>query len=749
MGATLHMRMLGGFAIEQQGAPIATIASPRLQALLAYLALHRDQPQPRQRLAAALWPDSSESQAHTNLRTLLHRLHAALPDADRVLCIDAQSIAWHPAAALTLDVAEFEAALIRAGQAAQAGDDDAAGAALEQAALCYAGDLLPDCYDEWVLPERERLQQRLLEALERLAALLERRRDYATALVYARRLLQLDPLNEAAYLSLMRLHAVGGDRAGALRAYHTCATVLASEVGSAPGGAIRAAYERLLAAEASPLVDMSPVTPLVGRAREWVEMQAAWQSAIAGSPRLLVLSGEAGIGKTRLADELLRWAGRQGVAVAVAHCYAAEGDLAYAPAIAWLRCDALRPALARLDAAWLSEVARLAPELLPARPDVPRSRPLTQSWQRQRLFEALARAFHAVGHPLLLLIDDLQWCDQDTLEWLHFLLRSGPPERLLIVGTVRVEEPAAAQSLAELLDALRHESRASEIGLGPLSPAQTAELAGLIAGRALSQEQAADMFAETEGNPLFVVETVRAGFGAALTAERGAAAQPASAQPQLPPGVQAVIARRLKQVTPAARELLRVAAVIGRSFVFGVLARAADASEDDLVRGLDELWQRRIVREHGLDAYDFTHDKLRAVAYESLSTARRRVLHRRVADAIVAEHGANLDAVSAQIASHYERAGMPGPAASYYRRAAESAARLYANAESIGYYRRALAEEDVARASAHARALLDNRQQRPPASLEPAVCAAEAEMIAEAGARLADARALARELGFL
>jgi tetratricopeptide (TPR) repeat protein len=151
-----------------------------------------------------------------------------------------------------------------------------------------------------------------------------------------------------------------------------------------------------------------------------------------------------------------------------------------------------------------------------------------------------------------------------------------------------------------------------------------------------------------------------------------------------------VIAARLAQLSATARELVHVAATIGRSFTVEVLGRASDHDEEALVRGLDELWQRRIVREQGDNAYDFSHDKIREVAYGEMSAARRRLLHRRVAAALEAVYAQELDAVSGQIASHYERAGQAERAVAYYRRAAEVAQQVYANADAIDHYRRAL-----------------------------------------------------------
>ncbi len=352
----------------------------------------------------------------------------------------------------------------------------------------------------------------------------------------------------------------------------------------------------------------------------------------------------------------------------------------------------------RLDVEWLSEVARLMPEILAAHPEVRSAGPLTQRWQRQRLFESLARAILATKRPLILLIDDLQWCDHDSLEWLHYLLRSETHVGLLIVGTVRVEEVGVNHPLNNVLHALRREGRMSEISLDPLSLEETVELAGHTAGHVLSKEQAARMYQETEGNPLFIIETVQAGLE--FMESRGSTNPPvtelangesAESGAMLLPVVKAVLARRLSQVTPSARQLLDVAAVLGRSFTFDILAQVADTDENTLVRGLDELWQRRIVREQGPDAYDFTHEKLRAAAYMALSTARRRVLHRRVAEALEAAPNIDREAASAQIATHYKQAGKHTLAVSWYCKAAETARQLYANADALAYYRRALA----------------------------------------------------------
>jgi len=166
---------------------------PRLQTLLAYLALHRGVPQSRSRIAYTLWPDSTEAQAHTNLRNLLFKLRMTLPEVERFLVVERQTLCWHSDAPCSLDVTEFERAVARAEYARDAQDAAAGRLALEQAVQCYQGDLLPGCYDEWICSKRERLQQTYQGALERLVELLEQSGSVAEAIRMAQRLLRIDP----------------------------------------------------------------------------------------------------------------------------------------------------------------------------------------------------------------------------------------------------------------------------------------------------------------------------------------------------------------------------------------------------------------------------------------------------------------------------------------------------------------------------------------------------------------------------
>lgn len=699
--AAVYLQLLGDFCLTYAGKPITTLDTPRLRSLVAYLALHRHAPQERHRLAFLFWPDSTEAQALTNLRKHLLHLKSALPALDQMLVINRQTVQWLPQMPVMLDVAEFQALLAQAEQ----GAPEAALPLLRQAVELYRGELLPTCYDDWLLPLREALQAQYFTALDRLSMLWEERRCYADAIQVSQQRLRQDALHEATYRRLIRLYALNGDRATALRMYHTCVTQLREELGVDPDAETQTVYERLL--QGTPLVASQPEmvanAPFVGRQREWQSLQERWRLALRGQPQFVLIAGEAGIGKTRLAEELLKWATHQGFCTARSRCYAAEGRLTYAPIIEWLRADALRLHRAKVAATWLTELARLLPELLIEQPTLSQPEPITPTWQRHHLFEATARALLAVDQPLILLIDDLQWCDKETLELLHFLLRNAATlsqPKMLLVGTARLpDEVDTTHPLYDLLNPLHGGNTLTHLDLMRLTEAETRDLARQMAERTLNDQALQQLFQDTAGNPLFVVETMRATQGQlslnggvdklASTASLPLEASDSITQ-HLPPKVLAVIQVRLGQLSPAARELCEWGAISGRAFTLDLLVNASKIAPDKAVNALDELWQRRIIREQGTDAYDFSHDRIRDVAAAGISRVRRRYLHRCMAEALEMEGVAQPDNLAASIAAHYDAAGMLEKAIHYYTEAAMRAPQVYANYEAVAHLERAL-----------------------------------------------------------
>jgi DNA-binding SARP family transcriptional activator len=651
------------------------VGSARVTSLLAYLLVHRS-PQPRKRLAFLLWPDSTESQARTNLRHLLHELKRLLPDIDRFIELEAHTLRWKPETLGSVDLDEFESALKRVD--AGAGTVDLG--ALRQAVDLYKGDLLEGLDAEWIEPDRDRLRLRFGEALERLAIRLSQTREYAEAVRHAERLLQLDPVREETYRLLMQLHEAQGARARALRVYHRCVATLARELGIEPSDETRCAYESLIAAHdagsaADGAVADTASPRLVGRNRELAVLQKAWLVSERGATQLVIVSGEAGIGKTRLVEEFRSWCARRGASTADARAYAAEGALAYSPIVGWLRAEPFRSRLTRSDAR-RGDLERLLPEL--HQPAAPRSRePASESEERQRLFDAIAALVLGTGSPTLLVADDLQWFDRDSLQCIHYLVRAAPSARMLIVATVRREDAGPAQDPANLIAGAKALDKCVEIELGRLSQEETAALATNLNRTDLQPGEMQELYRDTEGNPLFIVEALRGGWRA--TGDRWTT-----------PKVQGVIESRLAHLSPSSRDLLTTAAAIGREFTSDVLARASDISGQLFVSALDELWRRRLIRERGTQAYDFSHDKIREVAYLDTSPIRRRHDHLRIARALEEIHALDPRAVSGIIATHYERAGAIDSAITWFERAASAALELGANGEALRILERAL-----------------------------------------------------------
>ena len=687
MSPTLDIRLLGGFSLHHNDAPVEAIRSPRQQALLAFLVLHGQVPQSRRFVAFTFWPDSAESRARNNLRKALYNLRQTLPEIDRVLGINNGQIRWLPDAPAVVDVYDFETAL---AQAEQATHPSAKRHALEQALTQYHGDLLPGCYDDWILPHRQRLRAGFLDARQQMILLLEDMREYRGAIAQAEALLRDDPLEEATYRLLMRLHLLDNNRAGALQVYHECAAVLEQEFGAEPDPVTRRLYEQI--PETGPGQPLSPAPApaggpslsLVGRHREWGQLQEAWQAAQNNPPHFVCIGGEAGIGKTRLAEELFAWAGKLNIGAAVAQCYAGAGGLAYEAIAAWLRAQVIGSDLRGLDDVWFHEVTRLLPERASERPHLPVPGPIDQAWQRQRMFDAFVRTI-CRGQPLILLLDDLQWIDRETLNWLSYLSQQEVDAPLLVVCTLRTEQIDPGHPVQAFLRQLERLNRLTSITLKPLNADETRDLVHNFYGCATEDELVAHLYRETEGNPLFLVESLLA----------------ALAQPNVPvqeidslsPKVQAVIETRLAHLSPAAQELARLTATIGRSCTYDLLAEACHHDEQMLAVALDELVQKQILREQtlsGLDGYDFSHGKIRQVAYGQLGRARRRLLHRQVAEALEARHAHNLDRVSAQIGAHYEEGHLLAQALVYHQRAADHAAHLYAYQDAEQLYARAL-----------------------------------------------------------
>lgn len=674
MTDTIRITVLGGVEISGVDLPLPS----RALSLLACLAVRAGVPQPRAHLAGLLWPDSSEPQARTNLRRELHQLKAVL-GSPTSLAVLPDTLTWRDSDACSVDAAAFSAVQREALAALAAGDQQQFAALARRALALYQGPLLPGWYDEWVLSARDGLHLACVELCRQGATAAEAWGDTALGIELAQLWTALEPVEESGYRLLGRLQRATGDRGGAIRTYHRCVDTLERELGLAPSPETQREFDALLAdADDGPPVRRPAgrtgrVPALVGRDREHATLLAEWEAARDGG-RFVVVLGEPGAGKTRLVADLASAVRREEAVVVTARCFAATGGLPMAPVTEWLRDPRLVQAVRRLPAVWQAEVRRLVPADGDVVDDASGTRANVDAWRRVRFFEGLARAVLAVDRPLLLVLDDLQWSDRATLSWLAFLLNFGRAAPVLIVATAREEELGYGE-LAEQLRTMTLAGAVTTISLGPLDPAAAADLAREVAGRDLSADELALVHSVTGDNPFHVVEATREAMSA------GGSLQDAD--------LRAVLTGRLGRLSDPAREVVALASSVGRDFGLDLLIEASDLEPDLVVRHVDELWHRRLLDQVGR-GYDFAHDLIREAAYLQVDPARRWLLHRRIAQALELLHADRLDAVAADLADQYDASGQPGRALGFYERAARQATAVFAHAEAVRLWGRAL-----------------------------------------------------------
>ena len=681
----LRVSLLGEQAIIGDRPGSVRIRSTRALVLVTFLVTHAGSPQPRPRIAGVLWPESTDAQALTNLRRELHHLRHVLGD-EPSLVVTPRDLCWRDTETCRVDVRIFDLEREAALAAAAAEDSDGVLLHAGRAIAEYRGDLLPGVYEDWLLEARSELERQCVGLCDLLREARARRGDLSGAVDAARRRVQLQPLEEVGYRTLMRLQADLGDRAGAVSTYHHCASVLERELGVVPDTATREAFQRLMAQTrqaAGSARTMEPragrpgtaAVPLVGRSAEFSLLRDVWGAAAAGRRGLALVRGGAGVGKTRLVAEVAAMARLQGAVVASSQCFGTSGRLALAPVADWLRNDSVQSAAATIDPAWRAEVGRLIPAEGHGRRG-PAPKAMADAWQRHRFYEGLARALIAVGRPMLLVLDNMQWCDQETLAFITFCLGLAGDTPLLVAGTLRDDNLGEDAELKQWTVRMRATGLLTEVLLSPLDAAGTAQLAQAISPHPLPAADADLLHATTGGFPLYVIEAVRGSAdpdGAPLTAG----------------DLQAVLRKRFEQATTVAREVAGLAAAVGTNFTLGLLTEASDLEADIVVQAVDELWRRRIMQESG-DGYDFSHDMLREAVYAEVSPPKRWLLHRRIAQGLELVHAGDTDAIAAQLAEQYARGGQGDRAVAYYRRAADVAAGRFAFAEAIRLYRQAL-----------------------------------------------------------
>lgn len=717
MACRLRVQLLGPFGVWVDGQAVPPTAWPSRKAcqLLKILITCRERAVASDELIEWLWPDLAPDSARNSLWVALSRLrHLLEPGAGRgestLILSQPPGYRFAPASGCDIDVDRFLAHL-EAGRACQRqGEWTGAADAYRAAEALYGGDYLADDpYEEWAIPQRERLRTAFLDGEEALATCLLALGRCDEALAHARLALAQDACRESAWRLVMEAHYRAGDPAQALQAFARCRAALAQELGVDPRPETLTLHTHILQhpipmrPKTTPARSHHPATPsfrlpFVGRGREGLQLSDALSLAMAGRGAVLLLAGPPGIGKTRLLEELAGLAITRGAQVLAGRCYELEQNAAYAPLVEALRD--LLPAFAALPPpcplAQLAVLTPLLPELRQLWPGLPPHLPLPADEERTRLLTTLAQVIPgcAYNRPAVLLLDDLQWADPSTLQALHHLGRQTGDRALLVVGAYRSTRVDAGHPLTALREQLARLGVLTEIPLPALAPDDVALLLDLLSDEQDSAALAEQLHRETEGHPYFLAEVLRTFMQERLVTvsksgrwrvAEEAAGRLAAGWP-IPPTVRAAAQGRLDRLPLDDRRLLDHAAIIGRAFSLPLLARLLDQPESALAECADRLVAKGFLQARLPDSYEFGHELMRRAAVEALSEPRRRLLHRQAAEALAA-----MDAEAGSVATHYAASNRPWLALEPALAAAEAAARVAAFEEASAWCQQALA----------------------------------------------------------
>ncbi len=668
--------LLGTPEFRRGNQVLPPLATHKTLSLLAYLILHRQRSHSRDELAALFWGDRDDLHARRSLSTELWRIRRLLGEG--YLLADSTSVQFNPAGSFWLDVAEFER---QVGRRTDNPEDWATAVEL------YRGDLLDGFYDDWCIEERYRLESLYLDTLNRLVAWYEEQGDARAVLACAQKYLACDPLTEAMHLVAMRALVALGDLAGARRQWQLCCETRQQELHALPSSEMREQAECILGAQFTIPLPVAPAPlkpsprrgslerpPFVGRARELDALRARWEQTMQGQGGTVLIGGEAGVGKTRLVEEFaatVRWRGGM---VARGRCYEPERVLPYQPLAEVLRdLTAQEGGAALALPAWArAELARLVPEL--GAP--PRWRgtlaSLLQPERQAILFHATLTFIHhfAAHTPLLIVLEDLHWATDSTLAVIHYLARQIATLRVLCLGTFRPEQVRETNTLTAMVARLARDGLAWHLALDRLSEEAISELVRRTTGVEAEAGLAKRLYAHTEGNAFFAIETLRALMEAPLM----------EGPLPIPRDVRALIGARLGRLSAPAHEWIACAAVAGRTFDFDLVRHAQGLGEDAALEAVEELLRQGFLREDsGLGGrdYEFVHHLVQEVVYTGIHHRRRRRLHRLIGQAMEGLYG-DQPAVAGALAYHFAAGGEAEKALHYHDLAAQRATAVFA-----------------------------------------------------------------------
>jgi DNA-binding SARP family transcriptional activator len=689
----LQVRLFNHLQIQPDPSATASALRPRAQRLLVHLLLHRKNPIPRKTLAFTLWPDMTEVESLGMLRRALNDLRTGLPDGEEWVLTTRDRISWNSSASIWLDADIFEEKIHR-------GDSES----LLQAIELYMGDLLRDMDEEWLIPERERYRQMQFEALRKLARHYQSLQNYSAALEYTRRALLLEPLSESVYQDRIKLLFFTSGRAAALAEYERLKVLLEEELNVGPMEETCAVAEAIIRGELVTLMpeklpnktlDLSILPKTVGRERETAKLSEHWDKAVQGNGGLVIVSGEAGVGKSHLVKKFAQQVRHNGGYPIFGYCYEFENTLPHQPLLEMIRQAAHLIKTSDLSNIHRAALAHLLPDIFEPHDSTHPS--LSPDELRVQLYEAVFQAFCTVsGHqPVLLLIEDTHWASESLLDWLTLITPRLRENRMLALITYRTEEIKMQHAVPRLARRFEREGIVTSIALGRLSRAHNREWVTYLSG--LDEQTAAPiadrLYSETAGNPFFLQEIIRgmtesgqirveAGqWSGALVQGAAEMAVP------LPESLRATILARVERLTEMSRTFVQAAVVAGRAFPYEIVHRAGGWSEEASLGALEDLIARGFLREGTSEgSFVFVHHLMQEAIYSDLTAPRRVFWHRRLAETMQALNPEDFEL----IAYHFIAARERNLGIKYSFEAAQRAESLYAYEDACRHLRTAL-----------------------------------------------------------
>jgi len=697
----LRIHLFGGFLLERGGAALPPIASRAGRSLFSYLAMHRGRPLQRDLLAGSFWPDLPEGRARRRLSHTLWQIQDVVSDGQhQQLMVTPDTLTFDVSQPFWLDVEEFD----RIYDSSRLSHRDVSdGSAIDAGALracveLYRGDFMAGFFDDWVISDQDHYRQRYMIALSRLVDVTKASGAYEEALSYARRLTHHDPLSEEAHQEVMRLCFLLGRITEAVQQYDRCRSVLADELGAEPSEQTTELFRRItrqrragvrpVHGEDRPvLLGARPKAPFVGREEERRKLVDYLERVLAGPGGVVLVEGEPGVGQSRLVLEAAEDAQWRGFEVSWGRC--TPGALRpFAPLVEVL--ESLSPLRAeqlseQVTPVLLQEALRLAPGL-GSSVDASSSAPLRPSEESTRMREALVNTLSALGRiaPHVVIVDDVQWADEDTLGVLTQMGGRLASSRILLLLIYRSEE---ARGDPEVWDVLRDLDRSAGLGRVVLSPLSVFELGDMVKRilglSSLEPSVATHLHRRTGGNVLFALETLLAlrdqglfevGDHPAEVLEHLLAGQVMSVAPR----VRSVIDSRMSLLGEDVAAVYEVAAVCGDPMDLALLEAGTDLPRRAVLDAVDELLHRGLIRDEGDGRFRMAHDQVRQVVYERIEPGRRESLHRRVAGVLAESMPDEVETIG----HHYRQGGMPDEAASFLLLAGLRAQELNAYATS-------------------------------------------------------------------